>query len=66
MMQPKYRIKEIHYIHHNEFWVEKSIRIFGFHLTWQRTTSSYYARRDQAIRSLEDITGDKTESVYNY
>lgn len=58
-----YRIKKIVYKNHKEFWIEKSIRLFGIHLFWTKTTISYFRTKEYAIKYLEDALGKKLEEV---
>ena len=62
----RYRIKEIKCQNHTEYWVEESIRIFGIHLFWNETTSSYHRTLEYAKRDLEDRVGKKIETIYTY
>lgn len=62
----QYRIKEIKYKNHTEYWCEKSIRLFGIHIFWEKTTISYYSKFEYAKKDLENRVGKKVEVVYNF
>lgn len=64
MAFPIYRIKEVRYKNHTEYWVEKSKRIFGLHLFWDKTTLSYFSTFESAQAELEDLIGTKNIILY--
>lgn len=59
MANRTYRLTEIRFVNHNEFWIEKSIRLFWIHIRWERTTISYFSKKESAEKHLEDILGIK-------
>jgi hypothetical protein len=59
MTFPLYRIKEVQYKNHTEFWVQKSKRILGIHLFWDNTTIAYFREFESAQKELEDVVSPK-------
>jgi hypothetical protein len=63
MKKSIYRIRTIKYINHTEYWCEKSIRILGIHLFWDKTTISYHSKYEYAVRDMEDRIGSRNELI---
>jgi hypothetical protein len=62
----RYRVREIKYENHTEYWCEKSIRLFGIHIFWDKTTISYHSKFEYAKKDLEDRIGRRVEVIYNF
>jgi len=63
---PEYRIKEINYKHHTEYWVEKRFTLLGLTLWWSKTTIPYFSRFGDAVRHLEDERNGPEFTFYHY
>lgn len=59
MVYPMFRILQLDFKNHSEYWVQRSIRILGIHLKWKNTTLNYHLTMDDAKKDLEDRTGRK-------
>ena len=51
--KPRYQIYEECYLCTREYWIQKSITIFGIHLWWKRI--AYYPTRADAAKALTTL-----------